>query len=867
MMKKFLLLGCLSALPALGFSQGEIEPYKNPDLSPSERAWDLLKRMTLEEKVGQMMNGAKAVERLGIPAYNWWNEALHGVARAGKATVFPQAIGLAATFDDQAVYETFDIVSDEARAKYNDFQRKGERDGYKGLTFWTPNINIFRDPRWGRGMETYGEDPYLTTKMGLAVVKGLQGDGTGKYDKAHACAKHYAVHSGPEWNRHSFDAKDISPRDLWETYLPAFKALVTEGKVKEVMCAYNRYEGEPCCANKTLLTRILREDWGFDDVVVSDCGAIADFYAPNHHETHPTPADASADAVISGTDLECGGSYASLLEAVKQGKISEEKINESVFRLLRARFQLGMFDNELVPWSKLPYSIVECEEHKAKALEMARKSMVLLTNKNNILPLDRSAIRKVAVLGPNANDSVMLWANYNGFPTKSVTILEGIKNKLPEGTVYYDRACDFVRNTVFTSYYDWTAWGGKKGFKATFWNNRSMEGETVAVGQFSEPLNLSNGGNTVFMPGVNLQDFSARFESVLTPQESGEVSFMVTADDGYRLFVDGKEVLANWHVGTNRDKEYVMNVTKGQSYNVVLEYFQAGGEATLKFDIGVTKEIDYKATAAKAADADVIIFVGGLSSALEGEEMPVDLPGFRKGDRNNIDLPQVQYEMLKALKETGKPVIFVVCSGSALALPWQAEHLDAMLEAWYPGQEGGTAVADVLFGDYNPAGRLPITFYASTSDLPDFQDYNMDNRTYRYFKGSALFPFGYGLSYTSFEYGKAKVDENKIKVGESVNLSIPLSNTGKMDGDEVVQVYLRNLNDAEGPIKMLRAFRRVSLKAGQNEVIQIELPASTFECYNPATEKMEIVPGKYELLYGSSSLDKDLQKLSVTLKK
>ena len=485
-MKKRWIILWLSAMTLNVTAQNE--PYKNPELSPSERAWDLLKRMTLEEKVSQMKNGSPAIERLGIPAYDWWNEALHGVARAGKATVFPQAIGLAATFDNQAVYETFDIVSDEARAKYHDFQRKGERDGYKGLTFWTPNINIYRDPRWGRGMETYGEDPYLTSLMGLAVVKGLQGGGTGKYDKAHACAKHYAVHSGPEWNRHSFDAKNISQRDLWETYLPAFKTLVKEGKVKEVMCAYNRFEGEPCCSNKQLLIRILREDWGYDDIVVSDCGAIGDFYYPNHHETHPTAAAASADAVVSGTDLECGGSYSSLNEAVRKGLISEEKINESVFRLLRARFQLGMFDDDaLVSWSEIPYSVVESKEHVSKALEMARKSMVLLTNKNHMLPLSKS-IRKVAVLGPNANDSVMLWANYNGFPTKSVTILEGIKSKLPEGTVYYEKGCDYVNTQTVFSYFDCCSYNGKKGFKATFWNNKELKGEAAATGHFSEPV-------------------------------------------------------------------------------------------------------------------------------------------------------------------------------------------------------------------------------------------------------------------------------------------------------------------------------------------------------------------------------------------
>jgi len=864
MVKKILISFCLSAVALAATAQNE--PYRNPELSPSERAWDLLKRMTLEEKISQMKNGSPAIERLGIPAYDWWNEALHGVARAGKATVFPQAIGLAATFDHQAVYETFNIISDEARAKYHDFQRKGERNGYKGLTFWTPNVNIYRDPRWGRGMETYGEDPYLTSRMGLAVVKGLQGDGTGKYDKTHACAKHYAVHSGPEWNRHSFDAKNISQRDLWETYLPAFKTLVTEGKVKEVMCAYNRYEGEPCCSNKQLLIRILREDWGYDDIVVSDCGAIGDFYYPNHHATHPTAMEASADAVVSGTDLECGGSYSALNEAVRKGLVSEEKINESVFRLLRARFQLGMFDDDaLVSWSEIPYSVVESEGHVAKALEMARKSMVLLTNKNNILPLSKS-VRKVAVLGPNANDSVMLWANYNGFPTKSVTILEGIRNKLPEGTVYYEKGCDFVNTQTILSHFEQCLYDGNKGFKATFWNNKDLEGEAVAAGHFSEPLNFINGGNTVFMPGVNLHDFSARFESVYTPQESGEVSFIISADDGFRLLIDGKEVGSEWHIGITREKVYNLNVMKGKSYKIELEYFQAGGEASLKFDIGVKKDINYKEVADKAAEADVIIFVGGLSPLLEGEEMPVDFPGFKKGDRTDINLPQVQKEMLKVLKKTGKPVIFVLCSGSTLALPWEAENLDAIVEAWYPGQQGGTAVADVLFGDYNPAGRLPLTFYASNSDLPDFEDYNMNNRTYRYFKGKALFPFGYGLSYTAFDYGKAKADKKTLRIGEGLTLTIPLKNIGKRSGDEVVQVYLRNPGDKEGPIKTLRAFRRISIEAGQEENVLLKLPASTFEWFNPATNRMEILPGKYELLYGGTSDEKALQRLPVTLK-
>ncbi|NDV63706.1 glycoside hydrolase family 3 C-terminal domain-containing protein [Bacteroides sp. 224] len=718
-MKTKRLIGWVLCFYALsGIAQ---EAYKNPNLTPDERARDLLNRLTLEEKVGQMSNNTSGVKRLDIRPYDWWNEALHGVARAGKATVFPQAIGLAATFDEEAVHETFDMVSDEARAKYHDFQRKGMYNGYKGLTFWTPNVNIFRDPRWGRGMETYGEDPYLTTRMGLAVVKGLQGDGTQKYDKTHACAKHYAVHSGPEWNRHSFDAKNISERDLWETYLPAFKALVQEGKVKEVMCAYNRFEGEPCCSSKELLISILREEWGFDDIVVSDCGAIGDFYGKDKHETHISAASASADAVISSTDLECGGSYRSLLNAVKLGMISEEQINKSVFRLLRARFQLGMFDEDnLVSWASIPYSVVESQKHKDKALEMARKSMVLLSNKQHTLPLTKS-IRKVAVMGPNANDSVMLWANYNGTPTKSVTILEGIRNKLPKGSVIYEKGCDFIDT-----------------------------------------------------------------------------------------------------------------------------------------------QVDYKSIAEKVKDADAIIFVGGINATLEGEEMGVNYPGFRNGDRTDIELPQVQKNMLKALHETGKPVIFVLCSGSSMALTQENEYADAILAAWYPGQEGGTAVADVLWGDYNPAGRLPITFYASSSDLPDFEDYNMqEGRTYRYFKGKPLYPFGHGLSYTNFVYSNAKLSQKKIKAHDSVSLHFDIKNAGKMEGDEVVQVYIKNLQNPEGPVKSLRQFKRIHAKAGEKIPVTIELPASAFEFFNPEMQQMNICPGKYEILYGGTSEDSKLK--SVTL--
>lgn len=843
------------------------EPYKNSSLTPSERAWDLLGRMTLDEKLSQLCNNSPGIERLGVRPYNWWNEALHGVARAGRATVFPQTIGLAATFDDEAVYEMYDMVSDEARAKYHDFQKKGLYNGYKGLTFWTPNINIFRDPRWGRGMETYGEDPYLTTRMGLAVVKGLQGDGSAKYDKTHACAKHYAVHSGPEWSRHSYDAKNISQRDLWETYLPAFKALVTEGNVKEVMCAYNRFEGEPCCSNKQLLINILRNQWEFDDVVVSDCGAIDDFFQPNRHLTHPSAVEASADAVLSGTDLECGSEYRALGEAIKKGLIKEEKINESLFRLLRARFQLGMFDDDSkVSWSSIPYSVVECDKHKAKALEMARKSMVLLSNKNNALPLNKN-IRKVAVMGPNAADSVMLWANYNGFPSKSITVLEGIRSKLPEGSVIYEKGCDYVSDRVFVSYFNQCRFDGKQGFKASFWNNKELTGDVAANALVGTPPAYDTGGDTVFEPGVNLKDFSARFESVFLPEKSEDVILTVSADDGCRAFVNGKEVISEWSNGGERKRDYKFAAREGEKYDIVIEYYQAGGEASLKFDIGHDLPLDYKAVADKVKDVDAIIFVGGISAKFEGEEMGVELPGFKKGDRTTIDLPQVQKNMLRVLKATGKPVIFVLCSGSTMALPWENEVTDAMLAAWYPGQEGGTAVADVLFGDYNPAGRLPLTFYASSNDLPDFEDYNMNKgRTYRYFRGKPLFPFGYGLSYTTFVYPDAKLSNGAIKKGESVLLNLQVKNTGKLDGDEVVQVYIRNLQDPAGPLKSLRAYKRISVKAGESQAVELVLAPSAFEFFNPSTEKMEVLSGEYEILYGGSSDDNHLKSLPLTIR-
>ena len=832
---------------------GQMLPYLNPALSFEERASDLLGRLTMEEKISLMMNDSPAIERLGIPRYEWWNEALHGVARAGQATVFPQAIGLAATFEDREVYKTFTMVSDEARAKHHDAKRNQDFRRYRGLTFWTPNINIFRDPRWGRGMETYGEDPYLTGRMGVAVVRGLQGDPGARYDKTHACAKHYAVHSGPEWNRHSYDAKNISRRDLLETYLPAFRELVEEAGVKEVMCAYNRYEGEPCCGSENLLTRILRDEWGFQGVVVSDCGAIADFWVKGRHETHPDQASAAAAAVRAGTDIECGNHYTALKEALHKGLLDEAAIDQSVLRLLTARMELGMFDDDSqVPWASIPMSVVECAKHKAQALEMARKSLVLLKNDHQTLPLAKN-LRKVAVVGPNADDSVMMWANYNGIPTHTVTILEGIRQKLPAGTVIHEKGCDLVNDKVFTSLFHECSSAGTKGFSATYYNTSDFSGEVAAQTMVTAPFNFSTFGNTVFAPGVALTNFSGHYEAVFTPSESGEVTFRLAGDDGYTLKIDGREVVTAHERGSrniNR-REYLLEVIRGQSYKIELAYYQTDRWGILNFDLGRVTTLDYEAIAARVSDADAIVFVGGISPRLEGEEMPVDYPGFRGGDRTSIELPQVQRNLLKALKNTGKPVVFVLCTGSAMALQPEDENLDAILNAWYPGQMGGTAVADVLFGDYNPAGRLPITFYTSTEQLPDFEDYHMNKgRTYRYMKEKPLYPFGHGLSYSTFRYGKGKLSKRVIRPGEPLSLRFTLENLGPMGGDEVVQVYLRNLRDPEGPVKSLRAYRRVHLAAGKKKRITIDLHAKAFEFFDPHTETVTVAPGDYEFSSG-----------------
>ena len=843
---------------SLLFSCAQKLPYQDTSLTAEQRAEDLLLRLTLEEKVALMQNASPAIPRLGIKEYDWWNEALHGVGRAGLATVFPQSIGMGASFNDSLLYEVFDAVSDEARVKSRIFSENGVLKRYQGLTFWTPNVNIFRDPRWGRGQETYGEDPYLTGQLGMAVVRGLQGPENGKYDKLHACAKHFAVHSGPEWNRHSFDAENITPRDLWETYLPAFKDLVQKADVKEVMCAYNRFEGEPCCGSNRLLMQILRDEWGYKGIVVSDCGAISDFYRPGTHGTHPDKEHASAGAVLSGTDLECGGEYGSLADAVKAGLIDEKQIDVSLKRLLTARFELGEMD-EQPAWAEIPASTLNSKEHQDLALRMARESLVLLQNKNDILPLNTDL--KVAVMGPNANDSVMQWGNYNGIPGHTVTLLEAVRSKLPEGQVMYEPGCDCTSREALQSLFSECSINGKPGFSAEYWNNRICEGEVVATDQISTPFHFATTGATTFAPGVEITNFSARYESVFRPSQSGDVAFRFQLDGEVTLMLDGKQVAQKVYV-KNPTSLYTLQAKAGKEYHIEILFKQRNERATLDFDLGKQVEINLNLAVEKVKDADVVLFAGGISPSLEGEEMPVEVPGFKGGDRTDIELPAVQRDLLKALKKAGKKVVFINYSGSAIGLVPESNTCEAILQGWYPGQAGGTAIVDVLFGDYNPAGRLPVTFYKDAGQLPDFEDYSMKGRTYRYMQQQPLFPFGHGLSYTTFTYGEADLSKNTIGDGGTVTLTIPVSNAGQRDGDEVVQVYLRCMADKEGPHYTLRAFKRVHIPAGETKQVTIPLTYESFEWFDTATNTVHPLKGTYELLYGGSS-DKNKLKTIV----
>ena len=873
-MRKSALFPCLLAAVMLlpGCKHYEY-PYQNPRLSFDKRAENLLSLLTPEEKIGLMMNGSVSVDRLDIPAYNWWNEACHGICY-DDVTVFPQVIALGATFNAPQQYEIYTAVSDEARAVWNttDHHQLGvtQPNGsiwHQGLSFWCPNVNIFRDPRWGRGQETPGEDPYLNAVMGTQTVKGMQGNDS-KYYKLHSCAKHYAVHSGPEPLRHQFDVT-VSGRDLWETYLPAFKSLVEEGNVQEVMCAYHRYEGDPCCASNRLLQDILRNKWNFKGLVVTDCGAIGDFFNARQHGTHKDAASASADAVLSGADIECGTSYRSLTQAIEQGLITEADIDVNVKRILKARFELGMFDApESLPWADLGLEQLSSPEHTALASKAAHEAVVMLKNKDNILPLRKDM--KIAVVGPNADDARVILGNYNGYPSaaNTKTILDGIREAAPGAEIIYEKGCDLNAASITTHYVGQI--NGGKGLHAEYYNTLDWSGSVVASVDYDEPLSLNTTSPALahedcpWADGVNMTGFSAKYTGSFTADYTGDMVYNVRGSSRYTFKVNGKTIVESQGqggrggfggfggFGRGAAAATTFKVEKGKTYEISIELSQPEARsASFSFDIYSRGPVDFDKVVDKVSKADVIVMVSGISSDIEGEGH----------DRSSIELPEVQQELLAKLDATGKPVILVNVSGSAIGFGNVEDKYDALLQAWYGGQACGEAVADVLFGDYNPAGRLPVTFYASTDQLPDFQDYSMQNRTYRYFKGEPLYAFGYGLSYTTFSYGDAKT-AGKAK---NMTVTVPVTNTGKIDGDEVIQVYVKSLDDAGAPIKSLAGFARVNIAAGETKTVTIDLNKDAFSAYDEATDGLKFRPGNYRILYGGSSLDSDLKSLDIKL--
>ncbi len=826
-------------------------PYQNSGLAIEDRVNDLVSRMTLNEKVEQMLYNAPAIERLGIPAYNWWNEGLHGVARAGRATVFPQAIGLAAMWDTDLLHRVATVIADEARAKHHDAVRNGRRGIYEGLTFWSPNINIFRDPRWGRGMETYGEDPFLTGQLAVEFIKGMQGDDP-HYYKTIATPKHFAVHSGPEPDRHVFDAV-IDERELRETYLPHFRDAVVEGKAQSVMCAYNRFRGAPCCGSSELLQKILRDEWGFDGYVVSDCWAIKDFYTT--HKVVTSAPEAAAVALKAGTDLNCGVSYDSLGVAIRMGLVSEALVDLSIKRLFTARFKLGMFDPPYrVPFANIPISINDCKEHRKIALEAARKSIVLLKNENSLLPLSKN-LKSIAIIGPNANDVEVLLGNYNGIPTAPVTPLEGIRNKVKSKTkIFYSRGCNVAENVPSfevipsSALINQRGTSKKNGLFAEYFNNNDFI-KNPAVIRIDSAVDF-NWWDQPAVKGLRADSFSVRWTGSLVPPISGRYSVGLSVLGGSKLYLDDSLLVevSDRHIVLTQWKDVEM--IAGQSYKIKIEFWDRRADASVRL-LWSKPNPRLKEEAIEAAkQADAVVMCLGLSPRLEGEEMDVDVPGFAGGDRVNIGLPKIQEDLLKDIANTGKPIVLVLLNGSALAINWAAEHIPAIVEVWYPGQAAGSALADVLFGDYNPAGRLPITFYKSVDQLPPFDDYRMKERTYRYFTGEPLYPFGYGLSYTTFDYSNLRFSAKGVQAGESLSVSVDVRNTGKRAGEEVVQLYIKHVDaSVPVPLRSLQGFRRIFLKQGEKKTITFLLTPRQLSLID-VNNKRVVEPGTFEISVG-----------------
>jgi len=824
-------------------------PFLDPCLSAEERVDDLVGRLTLKEKIDQMSDYTPAIERLGVPEYNWWNECLHGVARAGNATSFPQAIGMGATWNPQLIKEVADAISTEARAKYNYNTAKGNRKRYYGLTMWTPNINIFRDPRWGRGQETYGEDPYLTSRIGVAFVKGLQGNDP-NYFKVIATPKHFAVHSGPEPARHYFDAY-ANKRDLWETYLPAFEACIVEGGAFSIMAAYNRYMGEACTASPLLLNDILRKKWGFKGYVVSDCGGVNDIY--KDHKIVETAEEAATLAVKTGCDLNCGFVYKKLANSVEQGLISEKEIDVAVKRLFLARIKLGMFDPKgMDPYSDISIDVNECEEHQDLALKAARESIVLLKNDNNILPLSKN-LKSISVVGPNANNWLMHLGNYFGIPSKKSSILEGIQSIVSEDTeVNFFKGCNMadessVYDIITKDYWD------NEGMEVEVFNGKKLEGEPVV--RLKESQIDFNWESSLPFPQLNERYYSLRIKGTLAPKISGEYS--IASDikgGGIRLFVNGKLLIDNWKNKKTKLFSNKLELKAGEKYEIKVEYrrnhiWHSGIQLVWSTpeSTSVEKLID------KVSQSDAIVFVGGISADLEGEDMKVEIDGFEGGDRTHLRLPKVQLDLLKELKKTGKPVVFVMANGSALAINWADKHVDAIVETWYPGQAGGQAIAEVLFGDYNPGGRLPVTFYKSVKDLPPFENYNMAGRTYRYFEGTPLYAFGHGLSYSEFTYSKPVFSKRNIRKNDSLEVKVKVRNTGNVDGDEVVQLYVADKESSvPKAIKSLRRFKRIHLQAGEEKELSFTLNPADFSLFDKDGNSF-VEAGEFKIAIGGSS--------------
>ncbi|HZV39295.1 MAG TPA: glycoside hydrolase family 3 C-terminal domain-containing protein [Pseudoxanthomonas sp.] len=876
----------LWAAPKAGDAQAQAHApatpaYLDTTRSFETRAADLVSRMTLEEKAAQMQNDSPAIERLGMPAYDWWNEALHGVARAGEATVFPQAIGMAASFDIPLMDRVSAAISDEARAKHQRFLAEGKHGRYQGLTFWSPNINIFRDPRWGRGQETYGEDPYLTSRMGISFVRGLQGmdPATGapldsRYRKLDATAKHFAVHSGPEADRHHFDARP-SKRDLYDTYLPAFEALVREGDVDAVMGAYNRVYGESASASQFLLRDTLRRDWGFKGYVMSDCWAIRDIW--ENHKIVATPEEAAALGVKNGTELNCGSTYAKHLPvAVKKGLIGEAELDKALTTLLTARMRLGMFDPpQQVKWAQIPYSVVQSPEHDALARKMAQESIVLLKN-DGVLPLSRDT-RRIAVIGPTADDTMALLGNYYGTPTDPVTILRGIREAAPRAEVVYARGVDLVegRNDpaatplIEAQYLRPQKGSSERGLRGEYFRNTGLSGAPALVRV--DPVigfNWDRGSPTDNLlargeagPGEAVPDdnFSIRWSGQLLPPVSGAYELEAAADDGVRVYLDGKRVIDRWQQADRLTASRAsVQLQAGRVYDIRVEYREGERDAGVRLAWRMPgAKPPFEEAVQAARDADVVVFAGGLTGDVEGEEMKVDYPGFAGGDRTDIRLPETQRKLLEALHATGKPVVLVLTSGSALAVDWAKQNLPAILVAWYPGQRGGNAVADVLFGDANPAGRLPVTFYKADEKLPAFDDYAMRGRTYRYFDGEPLFAFGHGLSYTSFAYSGLTLDRTRVGAKRAVEVSVKVKNTGARAGDEVVQLYLKPLNPKRDRARHeLRGFRRIHLQPGEERSVRFAItPERDLRSWDEQRNAYAVDPGAYEVQVGASSAD------------